>query len=445
VPSIATSPLSLGEARVAVRTLSIEVMAGPDAGKRAEADTERLTIGSANGNVLLLTDPTVSRFHLELARTDGGVSVTDLGSTNGTFVGGVQIGQGIVPPETQLQLGRTLLRVFDGAGSTIALHESDRLSDLLGATPAMRRLMAQVARVATVNVPVLLIGESGTGKELVARALHEHSPRKNAPLVVVDCGALAPGVVMSELFGHERGAFTGADRMHAGAFERAHGGTLFLDEIGELPPELQPQLLGALERRKFRRVGGQTDIAVDVRVVAATNRDLRAEVNAGSFRLDLYHRLAVVEVRLPPLRERPEDIPLLVRHFLLECGHEGPMESVVSAEALDELKTHRWPGNVRELRNWVEATVAMGESPELFRSEPSDAEPSDDAHLSMPYKDARNAVLHRFEQKYLTRLIAAANGNVSEAARRAKMDRSYLIKLLQRHHLKGADAPLGEG
>ncbi len=394
-----------------------------------------------DGNVLVLTDPTVSRFHLELARTERGVVVTDLESTNGTFAGSLRIFHGVVPQETQLALGRSVLRVFDGAGSTVEVHESDRFGDLLGATPAMRRLMAQVTRVASVPVAVLLIGESGTGKELVARALHEHSPRKDGPLVVVDSGALAPGVVMSELFGHERGAFTGAERTHVGAFERAHGGTLFLDEIGELPADLQPQLLGALERRKFRRVGGREDISVDVRVVAATNRDLRAEVNSGRFRLDLYHRLAVVEMRLPPLRERVEDIPLLVRQFLTECGHDGPVEAVVSKEALEALATYRWPGNVRELKNWVEATLAMGEAPDLGGNGVASArgDGSDEAHLALPYKDARNAVLERFEHRYLARLIAATDGNVSEASRRAKMDRSYLIKLLQRHRLRDGE------
>ncbi|MCC6898105.1 MAG: sigma 54-dependent Fis family transcriptional regulator [Polyangiaceae bacterium] len=439
MPSIATSPILLGQSRVAIRTLAIEVVSGPGAGLRAEADSERMTVGTAAGNTVVLTDPTVSRFHLELARTDGGVEVTDLESTNGTFAGALRLSRAVVPPETQLTLGRTVLRVFDGAGTTVELHESDRVGDLLGASPSMRRLMAQVTRVAIVPVPVLLIGESVTGKELVARALHEHSPRKAGPLVVVDSGALAPGVVMSELFGHERGSFTGADRQHLGAFERADGGTLFLDEIGELPTELQPQLLGALERRQFRRVGGQADINVDVRVIAATNRDLRAEVNSGRFRLDLYHRLAVVEMRLPPLRERVEDIPLLVRHFLTECGHEGPTETVISPADLATLATYRWPGNIRELRNWVEATVAMGESPALSDDGASSAraDAGDDAHLALAYKDARNVVLGRFEQKYLARLIAKAGGNVSEAARRAKMDRSYLIKLLQRHGLRG--------
>ena len=417
-----------------MRTLAVEAISGPDSGVRAEADSELMSIGTANGNVLMLTDPTVSRFHLELARDDRGIIVTDLESTNGTETGGIRLLRGIVSPGTTLQLGRTSIRVADGGGTTVEMHGSDRLCDLLGATPTMRRLMAQVDRVAKTTVPVLLVGESGTGKELVARALHEQSPRANKPLVVVDCGALAPGVVASELFGHDRGAFTGAERTHVGAFERADGGTLFLDEIGELPPELQPQLLGALERRRFRRVGGRADISVDVRIVSATNRDLRAEVNAGTFRLDLYYRLGVVEVRIPPLRERPDDLSLLVDHFLKECGHDGPRSEIVKPDVFEALRTYRWPGNVRELRNWVEATVAMGEAPDLFRHDsvaPAASEVA--ARLDLPYKDARNAVLNSFEHQYLEHLLAASNGNVSEAARKARMDRSYLIKLLQRH------------
>jgi DNA-binding NtrC family response regulator len=434
---MATSPLSLSTSRVPIRTLAVEVLSGPDAKKRAEADSERLTIGTAQGNVLVLTDPTVSRFHLELARDESGIVVDDLESTNGTSTGGIRILRGIVPPGTQLALGRSVLLVTEGAGARVELHAGDRLGDILGSTASMRRLMAQIDRAAGANVPVLAIGETGTGKELVARALHEKSPRAQGPLVVVDCGALAPGLVASELFGHERGAFTGAERQHVGAFERANGGTLFLDEIGELPPDLQPQLLGALERRKFRRVGGNSDISVDVRLVSATNRDLRAEVNAGTFRLDLYYRLAVVELRLPPLRERHDDIPLLVDHFLRECGHDGPVSGVVPLETMEALRTYRWPGNIRELRNWVEATVAMGEAPDLFEREPG-APASASSVLGLPYKAARNVVLERFEAEYLARLLSDTNGNVSLAARRAQMDRSYLIKLLQRHRLKAS-------
>jgi DNA-binding NtrC family response regulator len=242
------------------------------------------------------------------------------------------------------------------------------------------------------------VGESGTGKELFARAVHEHSKRADGPFVVVDCASLTPTLVASELFGHEKGAFTGADRRHQGAFERADGGTIFLDEIGELPEQLQPNLLGVLERRRFRRLGGRDEIEVDVRVVSATNRDLRAEVNAGTFRLDLYYRLAVVRFAVPSLRERPEDIPILIEHFLREAGETAPMGEVVPPAVMAGLQRHHWPGNVRELRNYVEATVAMGETPELEAGLSQGGDPGVaaggpsipvNAVLDLPYKEAR--------------------------------------------------------
>ncbi len=277
----------------------------------------------------------------------------------------------LVPAGTVLRLGKTALRVVDGERVTLAVHETESLAGLRGRAPVMRRLMAHVARAAQSDAPVLVCGESGTGKELLAAALHDLGPRARGPFVTVDCGSLTPTLVASELFGHERGAFTGADRQHVSAFERADGGTLLLDEVGELPASLQTALLGVLERRRFRRLGGRADVAVDVRVVSATHRDLRAEVNAGTFRLDLYYRVAVVLLRIPPLRERAEDIPLLVEHFLRECGHDGPVEQLLSRSAMDGLASHHWPGNVRELRNLIEATVAMGEPPALDRAEPA--------------------------------------------------------------------------
>jgi len=423
---------------IPVRTLRVEVLSGPDAGKSLETEEEVLTIGSAPGNALRLQDQTVSRFHLELSGGESGISVSDLGSSNGTESSSVRIERGVVPSGAELRLGNTRLRVHDGDASVVELHSGDELGELKGQTELMRRLMAQVTTAARSNVPVLVIGESGTGKELVARALHQSSPRTAQPFVTLDCGALAPNLVASELFGHERGAFTGAERQHIGAFERANGGTLFLDEVGELPAELQPQLLGALERKRIRRVGGRTDIDIDLRVVCATNRDLRAEVNAGVFRLDLYYRIAVVVLRVPALRERAADIPLLVAHFLRECGHDGPSQALVSEPLLDALQQHRWPGNVRELRNWVEATVAMGESPPLSIHDDSGvAAVSDDTTLySLSYKDARRSVLEAFELRYVTRLLATTNGNVAAAARQAQMDRTYLIKLVQRHGLR---------
>jgi DNA-binding NtrC family response regulator len=322
------------------------------------------------------------------------------------------------------------------------VHDAEVLAGVLGRSQSMRRLMATVKKAAATDVPALLVGESGTGKEVIARAIHELSGRREGPYVIVDCGALSPELVASELFGHEKGAFTGADRQHVGAFERAHGGTLFLDEIGELPTELQPVLLGALERRRFHRVGGRKDVSVDVRILAATNRDLRSEVNANTFRLDLFYRIAVLTLAVPPLRERAEDIPLLVQHFAREMGVEAPIDELVSPEALRNLAAHRWPGNVRELRNWVEATLALGEPLEIASGQsmrPSSSDPYAIAVarlLELPYKDARAELLTDFEARYLPRLLERTEGNVSEAARVAHMDRSYLFTLLRKHRLR---------
>jgi DNA-binding NtrC family response regulator len=421
---------------IPVQSVEATVIEGPDAGKHASARSEKLSVGSARDNDLQLTDETVSRYHLELWGSPDGVCVQDPGSTNGTWVGAVRVQSGVVPPGAILKLGRTTLRLGHGEPLTLALYKDPALAGLRGQSPLMRRLMAQLQRAAGRDVSVLLVGESGTGKEVCARALHDLGPRREKPFVTVDCGALAPTLIASELFGHEKGAFTGAERAHAGAFEQANGGTLFLDEIGELPPSLQTTMLGALERGRFKRLGGRAEIAVDVRVVSATNRDLRAEVNTGSFRLDLYYRIAVVCLSVPPLRDHAEDVPLLVEHFLRESGHDGRVEDVVQPETMQSWMQHRWPGNVRELRNLVEATLAMGEPPPLADSpSPPGGDPFA-ALLPLGYKQARAQLLHEFEERYLTQLIERSGGNVSKAAREARMDRSHLIDLLQRHGKK---------
>jgi DNA-binding NtrC family response regulator len=418
---------------VPVRSLRVEVLDGPDRGAVKVSESETLTVGTADGNDLVLTDKTVSRFHLELRRGEEGIVVLDVGSTNGTGYEKARLERATIASGSVLTIGRTRIQVDDGARVTVEIHEGDELGGLVGRTAVMRRLMARVRRAAQTDAAVLVVGESGTGKELVARALHEGGARSKGPLVTVDCGALSPSLVASELFGHERGAFTGADRQHVGAFERAHGGTIFLDEIGELPAELQPALLGVLERGRFRRVGGRKEIDVDVRLVAATHRDLRGEVNLGTFRLDLYYRLAVVVLALPPLRERIEDLPLLVAHFLRESGHEGDPAEIVPPDAMTALTGHRWPGNVRELRNVVEAMMAMGEPPS-FEGAPL-AKTAAGEPLDRPYKDARRDVLEDFEKRYVEHHLARAEGNVSAAARTAQMDRTYLIKLKERHRL----------
>jgi DNA-binding NtrC family response regulator len=356
--------------------------------------------------------------------------VIDHGSTNGTFAGSVRIERAVIAPGTTLTLGATALRVGDAPLAEVEVHGEDMLGGVVGGSALMRRLMAQVHKAAASEVSVLVNGESGTGKELIARALHDLGPRSKGPFITVDCGSIAPTLIASELFGHEKGAFTGADRAHVGAFEAAHGGTIFLDEIGELQPAIQATLLGVLERRKLRRVGSRAEIEIDVRVVSATHRDLRAEVNANTFRLDLYYRLAVVTLVIPPLRERPEDIPLLVEHFLRDAGYEGAVAALISPAAMQALQRLHYAGNVRELRNLIEAAVAMNEPPDVSSSPTSPSPRAVATDLALPYKEARAQVLDAFEAQYLDALMERAGGNVSQAARIAKMTRSHLSELL---------------
>jgi DNA-binding NtrC family response regulator len=416
-----------------IQTLRVTVDDG--AGTIASAVDEVVTIGTASTNTLVVDDREVSRFHVELSAKPEGVRVRDLGSTNGTFAGSVRLESGVVAPGTTLRIGSVKVTVSDDRGAEVPIALAEELAGLRGATPIMRRLMSQLERAAGAMAPVHLVGDSGTGKEVVARALHALGPRSERPFEIVDCGALLPALVASELFGHEKGAFTGADRTHVGAFERANGGTLFIDEIGELPVAVQPSLLGALERRRVRRVGGKGDIPVDVRIVSATHRELRREVNEGRFRLDLYYRLAVVTLRIPPLRERAEDIPLLVEHFLREAGVTQDLHELVSPEAMTQLKAHSFPGNVRELRNVVDALLAMGEMPPMHDLAGPEGDPiASVLHLS--YKEARDTLLRAFEARYLPPLLERCANNVAKAAREARMDRSHLIDLLRRHGLK---------
>ena len=419
-----------GMTSVPARSLAVEVTDGADAGARATGTD--VTIGTAEGSTLRLRDPAVSRFHAELRPVAGGVAVIDHGSTNGTYVGAVRIERAVVPLGSVLRVGDTSLRVADGSVVEVELAAGDAVGGVIGSSPVMRRLLAQVERAAQSDVSVLVTGESGTGKELVARALHDLGPRRSGPFVTVDCGSLPPTLVASELFGHERGAFTGADRAHVGAFEAAHGGTLFLDEIGELPLEVQPALLGVLERRAFTRVGGASPISVDVRILAATHRDLRAEVNAGRFRADLYYRLAVAKIVIPPLRERPEDIEPLARHFVQKLTGSDDLGPLTAA--LPALRAHPWSGNVRELRNVVEAAIVMGELD--LGGERAAPLPAPSGGTITPYRDARAAALSRFEAEYLRDLIERTGGNASEAARVARMDRPYLLTLLRKHGLR---------
>jgi DNA-binding NtrC family response regulator len=413
--------------------LALRVTQGPDAGKLLEHYQEgTVTVGTASDAELRLRDPTVSSYHLEVRPHERGVQLLDLGSLNGTFVAGMSVRDAVVPLGTAIGVGRSVLVVEDG--TCVDVPEPEPAPDypgLVGSSAALEQVRRAIATLAASSVSVLILGETGTGKELVANAIHESGARADGPLVTVDCGSLPQTLIASQLFGHERGAFTGADRRYIGAFERAHGGSIFLDEIGELPLSVQPALLGGLERRRFRRLGGTHEIEVDVRVIAATNRDLRAAANRKEFRLDLYYRLAVARVVIPPLRERPEDIPHLVRHFVREAT--GSVENTpFDADGLESLQKQRWPGNVRELRNLIDRSLAMGHA--AFETYGGGSEQTGDALL--PYKDARAIAITQFERTYLERLIGTTDGNASAAARAAKMDRQYLLQLLRKHGLR---------
>jgi DNA-binding NtrC family response regulator len=418
-----------------LRRLRLKVTEGPDAGAEITTEGDAACIGTAAGNDLRLSDPAVSRFHVELRRRGARVEVHDLHSTNGTHIAGVSLeGQSAaVQPGTVLLVGETRLRIDDG-DVVMVQRGPGHVGDLQTRAPAMRRLLERLVQVAPTDVSVLITGESGTGKERVARALHDGSPRARSPFITVDCGAVPAPLFTNELFGHERGAFTGADSQRRGAFERAGDGTLFFDEVGELAPELQTALLGILSRHRFQRIGGEKTLEARARIVAATNRDLRADVNRGTFRLDLYYRLAEAELEVPPLRERREDLPLIVEQILREEGSEAPLEDVMDAETLASFKRHPWPGNIRELRSALRRQLHLGGT--LPHAPPRSGRRFDLGELTtLPYREARRTLTDEFERTYLQALLDRTDGNVRAAAREARMDRSYLVDLLKRHDL----------
>ncbi len=402
-----------------------------------------VTLGADPACDVVLEDPAVSRRHVTIAPAPGGFAVVDLGSTNGTFVDGVAIKEVVVPVGTSLRLGSTLVELLPAEEFLeVPPSTASSFGALFGESMAMRRVYAVLERASQSEVPILLLGESGTGKELAARAVHEHSPRKDGPFVVFDCGAATESLVESELFGHKKGAFTGAHADHAGAFARAHGGTLFLDEIGDLPLSIQPKLLRLLERGEVTPVGGKKTERFDVRFVAATHRDLFAEVDQGTFRGDLYYRLSVVEVHMPPLRRRRDDIPALVERFVLANGRTAAQGT--NGPALDRLVAYPWPGNVRELKNVVARACALAGPVASFAELPFSLRPAKQeeeqglGRLDIPYHDAKAALLERFEREYVTGLVKRAGGNLSEAARVAGIERKYLYKLLEKHGLRAS-------
>jgi DNA-binding NtrC family response regulator len=419
-------------------TLTVEREGGISVQRTIVHDGDTCKIGS---NDIVLRDPMVSRFHCRLVREDGMWRLRDSGSMNGTAINGVRVRDADLGNEGVLQIGESVLRVRAGAPQKedfVPMLPS--FGALVGTSLPMRRLFALLDKIAQSDINVLIEGESGTGKELVATEIMQRSSRADKPFVVVDCGAISPNLVDSELFGHVRGAFTGADRDRMGAFEAADGGTVFLDEIGELPLELQPKLLRALEAREIRRVGETRARRVNVRVISATNRDLEREVNKGRFREDLYFRLAVISARVPALRERLDDLLILVRTFLAQLGVPEE-ERLFPPSVLAEMSKHDWPGNVRELRNYVERSVVLQSASQTLRRGTGGGSavpgPVNGIDLSVPFRIAKDGVIDSFERSYLSQLLDAAGGNMSKAARMAGMDRMYLHRLVQKHGLRG--------
>jgi transcriptional regulator with GAF, ATPase, and Fis domain len=439
-----------------LRRCRVEVTAGPDAGLVRDIETPVIRIGARRGNDVQLTDSKVSGLHCEIRLDDRGYRLRDLDSTNGTFVGGFRINDVYIQPGAQISVGASRMK-FEPLGESVEveLSERDRFGSMIGRSVKMRELFARLEKLAASDATVLITGETGVGKELVAESLHDLSPRgkNDGPFMVLDCGSIPANLIESELFGHERGAFTGATSSYVGAFERADKGTLFLDEIGELPLPMQPKLLRVLETHEVRRVGGTKTIQVDIRVVAATNRDLGVEVNRGRFREDLFYRLAVARVHVPPLRERKDDIPLLIEHIL--ASTPGGEKAYIAPETIELMMKHDWPGNVRELRNVIERAVLLAETPgqDALRRAPAPTpqRPEQATHMtpsttmsqtglalnvpidvSVPFKLAKQGVVNEFEKRYISRLLEQHGGNISAAARAAGIDRMSIHKMLHR-------------
>ena len=414
------------------------VIKGPDRGTSAKLGVGPIAIGSGSGCQLRLTDTTVSRKHVEVELVGDEIVVTDCGSRNGCTIQGVRLEKGAIGFGAELKLGRTIVKLVpDEEFLDVAPSPQTSFGSIVGGDTRMRQLFTLLAEVAATDATVLVEGETGTGKELIAEELHNHSPRKNGPLVIVDCGSVPRELVASILFGHVKGSFTGALSDRRGMFSEANGGTIFLDEIGELPIELQPVLLRALDKRAVCRVGATTYERFDARVVAATNRDLRAEVANRRFREDLYYRLAVIRVAVPALRERGSDIRMLIEHFMRRFAPD----LTLTPDDMARLVRHSWPGNVRELRNAMERICLLAKNNQVdvgsALGDVSQAAGPPAFRTDMPFKDAKNQLVEAFEREYIQGLVERHAMNLSAAARDAQIDRKHLRELMRKYGLEG--------
>lgn len=462
-----TIPVTGLEPRLFLPRIKVEVLEGPDKGRSVVVDKGHLSVGKSQDNDLILTDRTVSSQHLVVQRwihestsalhhirrinqsgKPGVYILRDQGSTNGTWVRGVRVREVFLAPDLQVKAGNTWLR-FSTEEETLHVTPSreHKLEGMLGATPEMLHMFGVAKRIAQTSNAVLILGETGTGKEGLARAIHNQSSRKDKPFVIIDCAALAPNLVEAELFGFKKGAFTGATTNRKGLLEEANGGTIFLDEIGDFPKSQQPLLLRALESGTIRPVGDNQYKSIDVRVVAATHRNLREEIEAGAFRSDLYYRLATIELEVPPLRERKNDIPLLVEYFLETFQKENKNTVLEGLEecVLQILKRYRWPGNVRELRNVIHGAASKRYTGKIQALDlpswlqKSTHSPQTTEANTQPlhiYSEERKRVLDQFEREYFSRLLKEHDNNISQAARTANVTRKVIHNAINKHQLR---------
>ena len=445
-------PASSGNATPRIRKTVLLVASGPLQGREFPIEKDAFVIGSAPNADLRLEDSSVSRRHCEIRADVRGYGIADLESTNGTFVNGVRIASAFLNPGAEIQLGTTRI-VFSPTmeARELQISPSECFGGVLGRSVAMRRVFYIAETYAPTDASIMITGETGTGKEIMAEEIHRHSARAAKPFVVIDCAALAKDLIESELFGHVKGAFTGAASDRPGAFEYANGGTVFLDEIGDLAPELQPKLLRVLEKREIRRVGTNAVQKVDVRIICATNRRMDAEVEEGRFREDLFYRLCVVNFEIPPLRRRKEDIPLLARKFVSDLHGSDALDEIADFDAaMEVLRRHDWPGNVRELRNLIDRAFYSPSRPidltaclhagRLVKARGADsaieAMKVDDAIGNRPFKEEKAELVDEFERKYILKLLKRNDGNVSKSSREAGIERAYLQRLIKKYGIE---------
>ena len=434
--TISTKLLEGAKARLVFDKAELKVVAGPDRGYTVALSTDAIVIGSSSRCDLVLHDQTVSGRHAEVRMTPRGYVISDLGSTNGLRVGALVIERAALTDGFRVQLGDSVLIVRSLGGTvTVPLAQGGEFAGLTAHSIKMRAFVAMIEQVAESDATVLIEGETGSGKELAAQALHHASARKAGPFVTFDCSTAKPALAQSELFGHERGAFTGAREARRGLLDEAEGGTLFLDEVAELPHDLQPLLLGVLERKRSRRVGGKSEITHDVRIVAATQRNLGEEIRKKTFRQDLFYRLNVARLKVPPLRERAEDLPVLAGEFARQAG------VALAPEQLALFRAYDWPGNVRELASIIQRMALERKAPEELSRRSPKRSPLlyDERGALRPWLDARDHAALALERDYVVEVLARARGHLSHAAEMAKISRQSLTNLALKHGLHPRD------